>query len=66
MSKDNKSGGKPATEKTPRDTHYATLRRQHRDAKRERGEIPTPAPQKRKRGGDASKFHRKLPCFAAL
>ncbi len=52
MSKDNKSGGKPATEKTPRDTHYATLRRQHRDAKRERGEIPTPAPQKRKRGGD--------------
>lgn len=52
MSKDNKSGGKPATEKNPRDTHYATLRRQHRDAKRERGEIPTPAPQKRKRGGD--------------
>ena len=52
MSKDNKSGGKPATEKTPRDTHYATLRHQHRDAKRERGEIPTPAPQKRKRGGD--------------
>jgi len=52
MSKDNKSGGKPATEKTPRDTHYATLRRQHRDAKRERGDIPTPAPQKRRRGGD--------------
>ncbi|MBB4273996.1 23S rRNA (guanosine(2251)-2'-O)-methyltransferase RlmB [Rhizobium mongolense] len=52
MSKDNKSGGKPATDKSPKDTHYATLRRAHRDAKRERGEIPTPPPQKRKRGED--------------
>ncbi|TDW24848.1 23S rRNA (guanosine2251-2'-O)-methyltransferase [Rhizobium azibense] len=52
MSKDNKSGGKPATDKSPKDTHYATLRRAHRDAKRERGEIPTPPPHKRKRGGE--------------
>jgi 23S rRNA (guanosine2251-2'-O)-methyltransferase len=56
MSKD-KFPGKPGFEKPPadpsaKDTHYATLRRAHRDAKRERGEIPTPAPQKRKRGGD--------------
>lgn len=51
MSKDNKSGGKAATDKSARDTHYANLRRAHRDAKRERGEIPTPAPQKRKRVG---------------
>ncbi|TCL70592.1 23S rRNA (guanosine(2251)-2'-O)-methyltransferase RlmB [Rhizobium sp. BK251] len=51
MSKDNKSGGKSATGKSPQDTHYATLRRAHRDAKRERGEIPTPAPQKRRHGG---------------
>lgn len=40
MSKD------PKNEKSPRDSHYATLRRQVRDAKRERGEIPTPGPQK--------------------
>lgn len=39
----------PKTDKTARDTHYATLRRQVRDAKRERGEIPTPAPQKRRK-----------------
>ncbi|MBY5837224.1 23S rRNA (guanosine(2251)-2'-O)-methyltransferase RlmB [Rhizobium leguminosarum] len=52
MSKDNKSGGKTATDPSAKDTHYATLRRAHRDAKRERGEIPTPQPQKRKRGGD--------------
>ena len=52
MSKDNKFTGKPDTDKTAKDTHYATLRRQHRDAKRERGDIPTPGPQKRKRGGD--------------
>lgn len=51
MSRDNKSGGKPATDKSAKDTHYANLRRAHRDAKRERGEIPTPAPQKRKRAG---------------
>ena len=36
----------PKIDKTARDTHYATLRRQVRDAKRERGEIPTPEPQK--------------------
>ncbi|APO74417.1 tRNA/rRNA methyltransferase SpoU-like protein [Rhizobium etli 8C-3] len=61
MSKDNKSGGKPATDKSPKDTHYATLRRAHRDAKRERGEIPTPHPQKRKRGGQ----DWKAPALAA-
>lgn len=38
-------------DKSARDTHYATLRRQVRDAKRERGEIPTPAPQKRRKSG---------------
>ncbi|MBB4236563.1 23S rRNA (guanosine(2251)-2'-O)-methyltransferase RlmB [Rhizobium esperanzae] len=52
MSKDKKSGGKAATDPSAKDTHYATLRRAHRDAKRERGEIPTPPPQKRRRGGD--------------
>nr|MBP8940031.1 23S rRNA (guanosine(2251)-2'-O)-methyltransferase RlmB [Agrobacterium sp.] len=31
--------------KSTRDTHYATLRRAVRDAKRERGEIPTPPQQ---------------------
>ncbi|MCA1403083.1 RNA methyltransferase [Ensifer sp. IC3342] len=30
-----------------RDTHYANLRRAHRDARRERGEIPTPRQDKR-------------------
>lgn len=39
----------PKTDKTARDTHYATLRRQVRDAKRERGEIPTPDPRKDRR-----------------
>jgi 23S rRNA (guanosine2251-2'-O)-methyltransferase len=34
MSKDEKGGH------TPKDTHYATLRRAHRDQKRERGELP--------------------------
>jgi len=43
MSKDN------PTDKSDRDSHYATLRRQVRDAKRERGEIPTPQPQKRRK-----------------
>jgi 23S rRNA (guanosine2251-2'-O)-methyltransferase len=52
MSKDNKTGGPPADDKSAKDTHYATLRRAHRDNKRERGEIPTPGFQKRKRGGD--------------
>jgi 23S rRNA (guanosine2251-2'-O)-methyltransferase len=36
-------------EKSNRDTHYATLRRAVRDAKRERGEIPTPLPVHKKR-----------------
>tara|TARA_R110002020_G_scaffold131474_2_gene293900 strand:+ start:197 stop:1069 length:873 start_codon:yes stop_codon:yes gene_type:complete len=34
-------------DKSGRDGHYATLRRNVRDAKRERGEIPTPAPRRR-------------------
>ncbi|AYG58845.1 23S rRNA (guanosine(2251)-2'-O)-methyltransferase RlmB [Rhizobium jaguaris] len=55
MSKDRTSGrsGPENTtgDKSAKDTHYATLRRAHRDAKRERGEIPTPPPQKRKRAG---------------
>ena len=55
MSKD-KAPGPTGPETTSgdhsqKDTHYATLRRAHRDAKRERGEIPTPQPQKRKRAG---------------
>lgn len=45
MSKDDEN------DKSTRDTHYANLRRAVRDAKRERGEIPTPAFQKRKRQG---------------
>ncbi|MFB2552224.1 TrmH family RNA methyltransferase [Ensifer soli] len=36
-------------DKSAKDTHYANLRRAHRDARRERGEIPTPAPDKRRR-----------------
>ncbi|MBB3290332.1 MULTISPECIES: 23S rRNA (guanosine(2251)-2'-O)-methyltransferase RlmB [Rhizobium] len=55
MSKDRTSGRSgpenTADDKSAKNTHYATLRRAHRDAKRERGEIPTPAPQKRKRAG---------------
>jgi len=55
VSKDKTSGrsGPDTTtdDKSAKDTHYATLRRAHRDAKRERGEIPTPQPQKRKRPG---------------
>ena len=55
MSKDKISGrsGPDSTsdDKSAKDTHYATLRRAHRDAKRERGEIPTPTPQKRKKTG---------------
>ena len=43
MSKDNPG------DKNAKDTHYATLRRAHRDGKRERGEIPTPVQDKRKR-----------------
>lgn len=41
MSKDD-AGGKNA-----KDTHYAKLRRAHRDQKRERGEIPTPKSDRR-------------------
>jgi 23S rRNA (guanosine2251-2'-O)-methyltransferase len=60
MSKDRSSGRSGPDKTAPnatgddrsaKDTHYATLRRQHRDAKRERGEIPTPVPQKRRRAG---------------
>lgn len=36
-------------DKSPKDSHYATLRRAHRDAKRERGEIPTPTEDRRKK-----------------
>ncbi|WP_034853993.1 TrmH family RNA methyltransferase [Sinorhizobium sojae] len=43
MSKD-KTGDRHA-----KDSHYANLRRAHRDARRERGEIPTPRPDKRKK-----------------
>lgn len=39
-------------DKTGRDTHYATLRRNVRDAKRERGEIPTPPPKRQKSNKD--------------
>lgn len=37
-------------DKSAKDTHYATLRRAHRDAKRERGEIPTPKQDRRRKG----------------
>ncbi|MBB4066816.1 TrmH family RNA methyltransferase [Gellertiella hungarica] len=40
---------KPPADRSAKDTHYANLRRQHRDQKRERGEIPTPAPNKRRK-----------------
>lgn len=47
MSKDNDK------DRSARDGHYAALRRQVRDAKRERGEIPTPqASRKRKSAAD--------------
>ncbi|KRD56345.1 MULTISPECIES: RNA methyltransferase [Sinorhizobium/Ensifer group] len=36
-------------DKSAKDTHYANLRRAHRDAKRERGEIPTPKQEKRRK-----------------
>ena len=38
--------------KTPKDTHYANLRRAVRDQKRERGELPAPGPFRKKPGGD--------------
>jgi 23S rRNA (guanosine2251-2'-O)-methyltransferase len=36
-------------DRAARDTHYATLRRAHRDQKRERGDIPTPSPKDRRK-----------------
>ena len=44
MSKD------PKDSPTPKDTHYANLRRAHRDQKRERGEIPGQFAGKPERG----------------
>ncbi|TCV62970.1 23S rRNA (guanosine(2251)-2'-O)-methyltransferase RlmB [Neorhizobium sp. S3-V5DH] len=46
MSKDSKQ------DKSGRDGHYATLRRAVRDAKRERGEIPTPQQKRQKSNKD--------------
>ncbi|WP_275790762.1 TrmH family RNA methyltransferase [Pararhizobium gei] len=54
MSKDD-PGDRPA-----KDTHYATLRRAHRDARRERGEIPTPVQDRRKKAGAADWTAPKL------
>lgn len=41
------------TDKSAKDTHYATLRRAVRDAKREKGEIPTPPVDKRRKQASA-------------
>lgn len=49
MSKDDAGG------KSPRDTHYAKLRRAHRDQKRERGEIATPKSDRRQRQAESWK-----------
>ena len=49
MSKDD-TGGKSA-----KDTHYAKLRRAHRDQKRERGDIPTPKDDRRRRQAEGWK-----------
>lgn len=38
----------PKDSRTPKDTHYAKLRRAHRDQKRERGELPAPPPGSQK------------------
>ena len=38
--------------KTPKDTHYANLRRAHRDQKRERGELPSPPAFRKKDARD--------------
>ena len=48
MSKDD-TGGKSA-----KDTHYANLRRAHRDQRRERGEIPTPRDDRRRKPADCA------------
>ena len=49
MSKD-ETGGKSA-----KDTHYAKLRRAHRDQRRERGEIPTPKDDRRRKQAEGWK-----------
>ena len=49
MSKDDRQ------DRSGRDSHYATLRRAVRDAKRERGEIPTPQKKRQKPGADGWK-----------
>ena len=36
-------------DKSDRNAHYATLRRAHRDAKREAGQIPTPTGKERRK-----------------
>jgi 23S rRNA (guanosine2251-2'-O)-methyltransferase len=40
-------------DRSAKDSHYASLRRQHRDKKRERGEIPTPSPKDRRQAAAA-------------
>ena len=47
------------TSHTPKDSHYATLRRAHRDRKRADGPLPTPQP--RRNGGPGSKGGRAAP-----
>ncbi|HVK92162.1 MAG TPA: RNA methyltransferase [Mycoplana sp.] len=49
MSKDDADG------RNARDTHYAKLRRAHRDQRRERGEIPTPKDDRRRKQSDGWK-----------
>ena len=49
MTKDD-TGGKSA-----KDTHYAKLRRAHRDQKRERGDIPTPRDDRRRKPAEGWK-----------
>ncbi|MCF3643098.1 23S rRNA (guanosine(2251)-2'-O)-methyltransferase RlmB [Rhizobium sp. TRM95111] len=49
MSKDD-TGGRSA-----KDTHYAKLRRAHRDQRRDKGEIPTPKDDRRRRAAEAWK-----------
>lgn len=49
MSKDDAGG------KTAKDTHYAKLRRAHRDQKRERGEIATPKDDRRRKAAEGWK-----------
>lgn len=52
---------KDPKDKSARDTHYATLRRQVRDQKRERGEIPTPKEQRRPKSNKDWKPPQLLP-----